>query len=1041
MSLIDFAQSTENTTMVDVFPKVVFNRDSVKNLLGWWFNPLPQVGSPVAALSSIPTAADGASKMLCKSQSYTTWNEINRSYIGSVSITAGHQVPAQIHRVDHIGDVPNDLERSAFTPSERKLYDMGKRRFLRGTGLLTLREFSARMDRQARRAAVALQAQNLQQRLDQGAAVPHLNLPADDNLGFYYSDTIPVRVFAVSNFTQSREFDEPIPYSTYYQHLAARLNDPAQTGVLSSVMRGPNVRDSTTTTALVKAMMLRQSTVLEIAAILRCGLMTLSVCEESYSTDSTYMRFVRKLINSTPGSMTIQRTPGWVREDWVATAVPIDIFVSICNNSFQGLCPDGFEYDSLDISWTAVPIKSNILGQSHLVPFAFSFMSSEAWNGTTNYYRTTQRLGPDNVQYNMIESYLPVANNIYVPGVKRVMFVLVDETAQTSQRNVPLIVGANTTNVPVWNGRGNAPQPTIIGEVWERFWATNRIEWILRDTTLAHNDICTSFGCQNAVGTAMSLLAECYGIWYNGICLDESNYSIAPDYTAPANGAWTYDGSPLDRTNMIKSHLFNLNEADKRSARRRAVAYNFSGITPTHLGPTGLVRARYTLVDNRYVITWETPNPEYAVPTYNISTMTSLYRVAAMAGLLLTHVESYRFPTGRALCQWVHMLSCALSFSSSAFLVCNDLTPRDWAGFDDRYARAYRDYTIQGLKNIFFWEMIAHHNMQDVFSGVNEWDVDIISEYYTLEPYNDINWLSFSPVPFNATFQWMNKMEGDLKSGDLSPGLVYFRYHGNDKFGTNILVTGGIHKIQSTATIDVYRHFPQIVAKEPDAPYVYIKHWIDCYSALSNQGAMAHIMPAWDMYSSQTLCPLVNDTGVPYIDPTKWIVVGSAYEYNDESVYGVRISPIAWPDPPVLDTLWSGAKNYILKPVTSALAGFLTGGSTGAAIAAGTQLAHQIITDTASKDQESKARTAIEEGEKSAKAVAGIPTIPTNPLTTKTGSLKETMDKTTESILNPTPGILPESTSTQKPMLISTSEAPGQRPTVNQAPQGSVTNE
>ncbi|CAL1672631.1 unnamed protein product [Lasius platythorax] len=108
---------------------------------------------------------------------------------------------------------------------------------------------------------------------------------SDNNTRYYYSDIIPVRSVAVSTTTCSRE-TEPLPYSPQYQILSGRLNDPAQTGVLSAVVRGPNVRDASTMSSLVKALALRPSTRYEIAAMIRCGAMALSVEEESFATDS-----------------------------------------------------------------------------------------------------------------------------------------------------------------------------------------------------------------------------------------------------------------------------------------------------------------------------------------------------------------------------------------------------------------------------------------------------------------------------------------------------------------------------------------------------------------------------------------------------------------------------------------------------------------------------------------------------------------------------------------------------------------------------------
>lgn len=74
------------------------------------------------------------------------------------------------------------------------------------------------------------------------------------------------------------------------------------------------------------------------------------------------------------------------------------------------------------------------------------------------------------------------------------------------------------------------------------------------------------------------------------------------------------------------------------------------------------------------------------------------------------------------------------------------------------------------------------------------------------------------------------------------------------------------------------------------------------------------------------------------------------------AIFAPRATPIQWPNSPVLETLWTVAKNYILTPAMSASAGLLTGGPTGTAVAKATYLAHQIVTDLVLSQQKKKTR-------------------------------------------------------------------------------------
>lgn len=155
---------------------------------------------------------------------------------------------------------------------------------------------------------------------------------------------------------------------------------------------------------------------------------------------------------------------------------------------------------------------------------------------------------------------------------------------------------------------------------------------------------------------------------------------------------------------------------------------------------------------------------------------------------------------------------------------------------------------------------------------------------------------------------------------------------------------------------------------------------------------------AFDMYESMTATLPESPIGTPYIDKTTWYVNNSNYEYNDEAWSQTKVTPIQWPDPPLLETLWTGAKNYILKPAASALAGFLTGGPAGAAVAGATHIAHQLVTDLAPEKQAPKATEAVSAAEIAAKKVLGIQSAPITPNPSKTVQPKPESTKKPEPV-------------------------------------------
>lgn len=238
--------------------KVLVSLATVKNCMGWTFSPLPQVGSSVGYLKTTSTGLDSASKIGCKSQSYTSWDCVSRSYVGGVYISAAdnqHQRPMRQTTAEEVGDVPTPAELARLSEHQRQLYDQKLKVFVRGRGLMSKHQFRAYLTTQRQAQAQhsrgtdtghnqrvtrsTATAQNTGEQADENpAAAPVI----DQNLGYYYSDILPVRCVAITTMISERD-SEPMPYSPQYQILAGRLNDPAQTGVLSSVVRGPNVRE------------------------------------------------------------------------------------------------------------------------------------------------------------------------------------------------------------------------------------------------------------------------------------------------------------------------------------------------------------------------------------------------------------------------------------------------------------------------------------------------------------------------------------------------------------------------------------------------------------------------------------------------------------------------------------------------------------------------------------------------------------------------------------------------------------------------------
>lgn len=62
---------------------------------------------------------------------------------------------------------------------------------------------------------------------------------------------------------------------------------------------------------------------------------------------------------------------------------------------------------------------------------------------------------------------------------------------------------------------------------------------------------------------------------------------------------------------------------------------------------------------------------------------------------------------------------------------------------------------------------------------------------------------------------------------------------------------------------------------------------------------------------------------------------------EDRELLTPKVNPLLYPHPPLLDSIWQGAKNCILRPALSALAGFTTAGPVESVLARATHVAER----------------------------------------------------------------------------------------------------
>lgn len=229
-----------------------------------------------------------------------------------------------------------------------------------------------------------------------------------------------------------------------------------------------------------------------MAALVRSACMTISVDGESHAMDPLIWRFLRDPVSVKYAGSTIQKKPGYHVSDYRVACVPVDTFVSMCNNSGGPGVHQNFIYGSLDIEWTAVPVFNSMIGQRFLIPYIAAFMTSDLWSVTVNHHVSVIREGVDE-RLVFHESLMPCVNSVDISGPRRVLLVLMDETSQHNSVEFTLGYEGGGVSVPIWNGRDEMSD-VAFGEAWSQFWSDDNYHNIGRDCALAYMKICSRLG-------------------------------------------------------------------------------------------------------------------------------------------------------------------------------------------------------------------------------------------------------------------------------------------------------------------------------------------------------------------------------------------------------------------------------------------------------------------------------------------------------------------------------------------------------------------
>lgn len=784
----------------------------------------------------------------------------------------------------------------------------------------------------------------------------HSNAGAVKDWKQVYCDTLPVFVVNVGSWRRSD--NETTPFSAFFNSVVARLSNPQAEGALGSVIRAPGVRSGSAAFTLAQGLRRNTNTIREEAPLVRLGCIITSLDRSCYRTEIIYQRCVRGWEAKKYLGCVISES---VRvSDGKVVAVPVDLFCAIAVGKLPGVTTsyidEGkvFNIADLDSTWTCVPVDSRDLTSPYLVAYIQSFLTSEYWSGRVNHVYEGVAKPPSGTGSTKSVTYsiMPASNSVHIPGPKHVCLVLLDNM----DSDKPISFKIRGKEVPVY--RGEEIPVARLGswsEIWGSYFNTENALDIGADCTLAFNEIGKNLAVGNTVATSLAIVAHLYCRLYQGVGIN-TNHKKDYDVDEPVIGGWSwFEDGKLSPSAPYKCDYFDVTMSDLSPCRRRLIGYNFSAISPfARAADSVILTERVSTAAGVNCCFWAGSRPFSEWGSTKINTCDSIVRVSIRYGLVVTTEYNLPFETPSGLAGWVHMHSLALACQVGTMFSQNNIDLGLWLGFYMEMEDLKGPVLMMELIKTMSQDYLSWFDLKRLYRSWEQWDYEVISNYYGVDPFDADEWFwSHFPLPAHLLLQWQKKV--NAQDYTFPKSLSYLFYGGENLLAVGLPVDGKDARMLTSHTIDFLRYNPIVLATDLGGQKKPLFAWVDQYSWVTCRATVTGYLPDYSEYleSSVLVLPMVANTSA-LMSPREMYVLGSSNTLNVGAMRETSTSPLEFPDPISLQDIINAAKNYILHPLMSAAAGYLTGGMPGAVIAGGSRIAGQVISDLSAKPSEAK---------------------------------------------------------------------------------------
>jgi len=222
-----------------------------------------------------------------------------------------------------------------------------------------------------------------------------------------------------------------------------------------------------------------------------------------------------------------------------------------------------------------------------------------------------------------------------------------------------------------------------------------------------------------------------------------------------------------------------------------------------------------------------------------------------------------------------------------------NLSLSNWSGYDTGKNRWFFQSMVETLMKVATLGISKFIHQRDIADSYGQ---DAIFEYYAIDPFNDVNWFSYTPYPHHLVQQWSDKI--NVLIGKDDGKLGYFTSNENV---LGIVISKDTLQFRSrmACTINADQYFPMVVYRKY-SENIKMMAWVDTWSYLSNISVGNFWANNADLESNELVLPMVDNelSCSPELCSSSVelysYIVGSNYVYRDIQFRETKFSSIKW---------------------------------------------------------------------------------------------------------------------------------------------------